>query len=227
MTRTRIETRWVGMGMGLGALGCGPGGVDSLEGFGDAGLDVGDDDEGDDDEGDDAYAGPFTLQAAALDDSDTIVLTFTHPLGSLEDVDPLDFRISFVISSQYVKYYGSGYYESTIYRDPNYWGYSYTPFRMAVFAAGDNEDQLRLEFDVPLGDESCYYIQSWGMPSPPNQRILGLFVHHRAGAIPLRDGQGTPLADFGADWVETESFSMYIPGFGMPELDPRIEIPCP
>lgn len=225
-TRTRIETRWVGMG--LGALGgCGPGGVDSLEGFGSLGDDADAEASSDVSETEGSFEGPFEIVAAELEGDTALLLTFTHPLGPVAGVEPSDFRISWVFSTHYVNYYGSGYYDGTQYFDPNSFEYSNT---LRVIALENVSDlTMRLEFEDPLISEACEYIAYWAEtpPAPPSARINGLFLHHRAGASPVANAQATPLASFGATWVDYPSVYMHAYTFGMPELDPRIEIPCP
>lgn len=223
MTSTSIDTRWVGMGIGMGTLACGPGGVDSLEGFGEGGDD-------DADESSDASEseGPFEVLAAEFEGNTAIRLTFSHPVAPVDAVEPRDFRISWVYSSRFQGYYG-GQYESTQYKDPNVFGYYYTMAFAVAALVLESDVELKLEFAYPLGPLACQYVAYWDdhPPEPPSERIVGLFLHHRAGDIPVEDVQGNPLASFGATWVDYESFGMYTSTFGMPELDPRIEIPCP
>ncbi len=228
MTNTTIETRWVGIGIGLGALGCGPGGVDSLEGFGEGGDDDADE-SSDASETEGPFEGPFEVLAAEFEGNTALRLTFSHPVAPVEAVDPRDFRISWVFSTRYQGYYG-GQYDSTQYRDPNVFGYYDYPMALRVGALVLESDvELKLEFESPLGPLACQYVGYWNEnpPYPPTERIVGLFLHHRAGDIPVQDVQGNPLASFGAAWVEYEGLTMYTSTFGMPELDPRIEIPCP
>jgi hypothetical protein len=213
--------------LGMLPSACGPDGFESLEGFGEVAEDEAEASEG---ESDDVIEGPFELLAAEFEDLDTIVLSFSHPLAAFDEVDPASFRISLGLATRYLAYYG-GFYESTRYWDPNSIGYYYqvTQFRVIGLGAGPTDEQLRIDFDDPLDDYACSLIENFESSpvEPPNEREIGLFVHHRPGVIPLRDTQGNDLPAIGPDWVEWAYDFMYFQEFGFPNLDPKIEIPCP
>lgn len=205
---------------------CAPSGFESLEGFGD----LGDDDEA---ESDDVIEGPFELESAEFEDLDTIVLSFSHPLAAFDEVDPQAFRISMGAGTRYFNpYYGNGYYEVTRYWDPNYiGGYSggSKQFQAIALRPGPTGRQLRIDFQEPLDADACMIIAEYeSMPiEPPDFLEVGLFVHHRANGIPLRDTEGTDLAAMGPDWVTSTYGFMFVEGPMFTFLDPKIEIPCP
>jgi hypothetical protein len=233
--------------LGMLPIACAPSGFESLEGFGDDGddgndnddIDDADDVDDDDDENDDPDSGtddgnpgPFELESAAFEDLDTLVLTFSNPLAAFGDVDPASFRISWGFATSYFNAYYGNYYESTRYWDPNvvggYYGYG-NPFVAVALNAGPADEQLRIEFEVPLEESACTLMKEIEAqpPEPPNSHELGLFVHHSAIGIPLRDTFGTDLPPTGAEWVEWPYTYFYVGGPLFTYLDPKIEIPCP
>lgn len=225
---TKDQTSWVPVVLLAG--GCGPAGFDNLEGFGEAGDEEGSGTSSDEaTSDDDPFEGPFELLEAERTDDDSLLLTFSHPLASLEGVDPDAFRISFGFSTRYVGYYGS-YYDNTSYRDPNYFNYYFDPFWAITLAPGPDDAQLRIDFSAPLTSEACNLIAIWEDEpiEPPNGREVGIFVHYRPSPIPVQDGQGSELAAIGPDWVDYEGNLLNLYGeFGFVDLNPRVPIPCP
>lgn len=226
--------------VGLAALtACGPAGFQTLpetgEEIGDGDGDMGDGDgdgdtfeSGTDETEGETDGGPFELLSGHFEDSDTIVLTFSNPLGSLASVEPAAFRISLGYTNPYVNPYGE-VYGGSYYWDPNYIGYSYYPgyyyFRVNALYAGPQSHQLRLAFDHLLDPTTCDLMDSVD-PQPPAE--IGLYTHYAPGGVPLRDNLGVALAPIGPEWAELAAsyqYSFYEPGF--PNLDPKIEIPCP
>lgn len=215
--------------LGMLPSACAPDGFDSLEGFGELGDDGDDGDELDD--GTDLNAGPFELESAVFEDLDTLVLSFSHPLAAFDEVDPASFRISLGFASRYFNPYYGNYNEITRYWDPNYinyYGYG-SAFDAIALSPGPASEQLRVDFASPLNEYACALISDIEADpvEPPNSREIGLFVHYRAGDIPLRDTFDTDLPATGPDWVEWPYAYSYVPGPMFTYLDPKIEIPCP
>ncbi len=174
---------------------------------------------------------PFELVSAAMNlTGEFIALRFSEPVGSLDGVDPSDFRISVARPYQLCSG-GGGCVDKTGYWDANFYvAYylDYAPygpppgsdrFEVDLLAPGNMATDVSLHFAVPLDPVFCEYFE--GYPAP-------LFVHFAPGPIPVRSADGEPLAAIGPEWVD---YVGPIPAMGVdgefPNLDPRVPIPCP
>ena len=139
-------------------------------------------------------------------------LHFSEPMVVDGSFDPNDFRLSVLNISEYEtppengvyhSNYGRGYnegYSNGTYSD---FGYSYYGTRLEFQRWQQAGTELNLYFTPELNPYACRQISNtYGHYNPPGVSYEnGLFLHYAAGAIPLRDEQGYPLANFGADWV--------------------------
>lgn len=171
----------------------------------------------------------FELVSATMTQTGELVtLRFSEPVGSLEDVDPRDFRISVALP------YGlcsdgdcvdkTGYWDANFYVDYYLTYAPYGPpasdrFEVDLLMPGDMPTDVVLHFALPLDPVLCEYFEGYDDP---------LHVHFAPGPIPLRSADGEPLAAIGPQWVD---YVGPIPFMGVdgefPNLDPRISIPCP
>jgi hypothetical protein len=173
------------------------------------------------------------LEHARFDDPSTVVLRFSEPIASIEDIDPSShFRLDTALviddleGGQLTVYYDLAHH----FPDglPGQGGDASGPwFRhgftlVAGLERGDDARELRLLLSYPLEHYVCDALaeaDALGIAS-------GLHVHYAEGSYPrVSDEAGNPLADVGAWWV-VDSFATTMPGV-FPELDPRVSIPCP
>ncbi|KIG16285.1 hypothetical protein DB30_04745 [Enhygromyxa salina] len=170
------------------------------------------------------------LVEAAFEDPSTLVLTFSEPIASVVDVDPVThFRLGSAFALEAL--------DLTVYYDlshhfgggfPGSGGDASGPWQRHGFTVvsrvehGDDPSQLRLSISYPI----IYYVcdnlalaSEMGIPA-------GIHLHYAQAGFPrVTDEAGNPLADIGAWWVAA-SFSTTQPG-EFPELDMRMPIPCP
>ncbi|WP_146157466.1 hypothetical protein [Enhygromyxa salina] len=198
----------------LPLLGCGPG-------------DIGD-------------GGPFRITSVDFDGDATITLTFSRPVANVDEIDPNDFRIS-VAQTYSVTYtdpqYGSYTYEGSFYADIGTFDYgsqySYSRFEiLSATLAADN--QIRLEGEFSFGSNVCQQLadveqqlEMYQAQYPGSKADLGMFLHYAAGDIPVLSEKDETIADIGAQWVVTQELYMSNEAYGFPNLQPKLEIPCP
>ncbi len=217
--------------LGLAALACGPGQPGALEGFGDEEGELAEGESATPTDEAETNADQLELVSASLSEPSVLVLSFSEPLAPVDDVDPADFRVSAGLSYLLGDYTNPDYASSN-YVDPNYLAYIYdsysaSSFRAVAIVNGFDANQLALAFDYPLNPSSCDHLVSWQSGAWPEEtRVAKLLPHYSPGAIPVRSEDGDELAGFGADWVEWEGTILAEPGFGFPNLDPQVEIPC-
>lgn len=168
------------------------------------------------------------LEDARFEDASTVVLTFSEPLASVDDIDPAShFRLASGFALEAL--------DQTIYYDLSH----HFPYGVPVQGGdasgtwprhgfttvtrveqGDDPAQLRLTLDYPLEHYVCDILvaaEAMGIPA-------GIHLHYAEAGFPrVTDEAGNPLAEFGAQWA-----SVFTTRDGQfPELDPRISIPCP
>ncbi len=173
---------------------------------------------------------PFELVSAAMNlTGEFIALRFSEPVGSLEGVDPSDFRISLALPVQLCG--GSGdCIDRTDYWDANFYveyHLTYDPyygpppdgdrFEVDLLAPGNMPTDVILHFAIPLDPALCEYFE--GYPD-------ALYVHFAPGPIPLRSADDEPLAAIGPQWVDFDGPAMDVYGV-FPNLDPQVLVPCP
>lgn len=169
---------------------------------------------------------PQILRAEHISDGH-LRLHFSEPLATIDPgFDPNDFRLSVVNVYLYEEYeahdgsaypnYGHGYAYEESYSHGSYvdFGYSYYGSRMQFVRWQHDGAELNLYFTPEISPYACRQITrytSYGRPNVTYEN--GLFLHYASGPIPLRDEQGYPVANIGADWV--------IGGRADPPLDTR------
>lgn len=122
---------------------------------------------------------------------------FSEAIAPRDEVDPRDFRISFLRL-----YLNQGsLYSYAYYYDPGtlYYGSPLVHSEVRI-----SEDQLEFEFSPEISSEFCREIEyeySSNYDAPGVQSEAGLFLHYAAGRIPIQDAAGNPMRNFGADWV--------------------------
>lgn len=140
--------------------------------------------------------GPPQIVRAEQLTANLLRLTFSERIAPIGDLDPNDFRISALnvyvnqasASSSYAYYYD--------------WGYQIYAQVLRFVAARAGTIQLDLEFEPAVPQYNCRMVVDGYDYSPPGvQAKHGLFLHYAAGSIPIADEGGTPLQNFGADWV--------------------------
>ncbi|KIG16778.1 hypothetical protein DB30_04122 [Enhygromyxa salina] len=184
--------------------------------------------------------GTFRITAVDFDGDATLTLTFSHPVANVDAIDPNDFRIS-VAQTYSITYtdpdYGTYTYAGTFYSDLGAFGYNYqyeyTRFEIVSATLGA-DNQIRLEGQFAFGDDVCeqlaYAQQQFEMylaQYPGSKVEIGMFLHYAAGDIPVLSERDETIANIGAQWVLTESLYMQNDVYGFPNLQPRLEIPCP
>jgi hypothetical protein len=171
---------------------------------------------------------PPVLEHAEFEDASTLLLSFSEPLASVDDVDPsTHFRLAaaFVLG------------EITVYYDLSYHFPAGGPDQAAQVDSwprhgnslisrvepGDDATQLRLTLAYPLEHYVCDELSEATALDIP----AGLHLHHAEAAWPrVTDEAGNALADNGAWWVSVPGILTTQPG-AFPELDLRLPIPCP
>ena len=144
-------------------------------------------------------------------------LHFSEPIAVPDKgFDPNDFRLSVLSKYEYEGYegpdypsypgYGYGYDygepESLAHGSYQDFGYSYYGTRLSFVRWRHASTEIDLYFTPEISPYACRQISRYGGYGPPGASYdNGLFLHYAAGAIPLRDEQGYPLSDFGAQWV--------------------------
>jgi len=152
---------------------------------------------------------PQILRAEMVSEG-VLRIHFSEPIAELDGFDPNDFRVSVLNVYRGYDYgypYPGGGGGGYAYPAPgsNDWasyadfGYDYygDPLRFADWKIHGGE--LTLMFSPPLGPDACRMISYSSYHG--SRYTSGLFLHYAAGAIPIRDESGYPLANFGADWV--------------------------
>lgn len=188
----------------------------------------------------------FELVAATIESPTTILLTFSHPVDSLEGVDADAFRISYGHSAREIV--DGNEYAWTWYVDPNIFMFDadceelygntctdFEPFVMLGVEPGPIPEQLRL-ITSALDDAACDKINyGAGFPLEPPfvYSETHLFPHYAPGETPLRSTSGLELAAIGPEWVLFEGDpnflgggSLDVDGWGFENLDPQVPIPC-
>lgn len=124
---------------------------------------------------------------------------FSEAIAPVGAFDPNDFRVS--VLSVYLSPNSADSY--AYYYD---WGYQSYGRALRFTAAVAGSIQLDLEFEPEIAQYHCRmleqaydYHQGYGPPGVQSQ--VRLFLHYAAGSIPITDEAGTPLQNFGADWV--------------------------
>ncbi|PRP90407.1 hypothetical protein ENSA7_82920 [Enhygromyxa salina] len=170
------------------------------------------------------------LEDARFEDPSTLVLSFSEPIASVADIDPVThFRLGsgFALDALGVTVYydlshhfwdgfpGSGADASGLW--PRH-GFTI----VSLVEPGDDPSQLRLTLAYPL----TYYVCDNLSLADEMEIPAGIHLHYAEAGFPrVTDEAGNPLADIGAWWVSA-SFSTTQPG-AFPELDARMPIPCP
>lgn len=144
-------------------------------------------------------------------------LHFSEPIAAPDKgFDPNDFRLSVLNKYEYEGYgapddpsypgypgYGYAYEDAEPSAHGSYqdFGYSYYGTRLSFVRWRHASAELDLYFTPEISPYACRQIGRYGYGPPGAHYDNGLFLHYAAGAIPLRDEQGYPLSDFGAQWV--------------------------
>ena len=229
----RSRGTWVdGAALGLFVVaGCtGPGiGLDD-EGETTTGDGDGDGDTTGDGDGDNGV--PLELTLAKFNATGQfLLLRFSEPMAPVDAVDPSDFRVSFARTQSYSGYYGE--YNWSFYADPgiyySYNYYDYTPLVVTKVSAGNKATDIVLRFENALDPQVCAWLAQLEQDfenNPSLQAEVALFPHYSPGAVPVESLDGEALAPIGPDWVEYDSSFMNVEGYGWPNLDPQVEIPC-
>ncbi len=174
----------------------------------------------------DTSGGDFQLIEAAVEAQTTLILTFNEAVGPVDGVDPSDFRISMALTSSY-SYMGMQY-DYSYYADPNTFFDEYAmPIGMMAIANGPNPDQISLTLAPGFNVDACAQLAGLLAEAPPEYMADGhFFPHYAPGDIPLTSEGGVELAAIGPDWVlEIENYAN-ADGYGWPNLDPQVPIPC-
>ena len=139
--------------------------------------------------------GPPQIVRAELLSANLLRIHFSERIAPVGDFDPNDFRVSAL--NVYVNQAAASSY--AYYYD---WGYQLYGQALRFVAARAGTIQLDLEFEPAVPQYNCRMIAEAYDYSPPGvQAKNGLFLHYAAGSIPIRDEAGTPLQNFGAEWV--------------------------
>ncbi|NVB41726.1 hypothetical protein G6O69_28085 [Pseudenhygromyxa sp. WMMC2535] len=179
-----------------------------------------------------AEATPPTLEDAYFEDTSTLLLRFSEPIGPVADVDPAShFRLGAGLVVDYQGETLSVYYDVSHHfpeglpaqdalisqRLPRH-----VDTTVAAIERGEGEDELRLILSYPVEADLCAGLAEAAALDIP----AAIHLHYSEGQSPrVVDLAGNALADIGAWWV-TDDFAAARPGV-FPELDPRIDIPCP
>jgi hypothetical protein len=160
-----------------------------------------------------------------------LLLRFSEPMAPVDAVDPSDFRVSFARTVNYSGYYGeyswSFYVDPGVYYDYNY--YQYTPLVVTKVSAGSKETDIVLRFETPVDPQVCDWLaqlEDIYENDPSQEGKVAIFPHYSPGAVPVESVDGEVLSAIGPDWVEYESSFLNVEGFGWPNLDPQVAIPC-
>jgi hypothetical protein len=136
---------------------------------------------------------PAVVRAELIGNS-RIRIHFSEPIVAAEGFDPADFRLSYLrvyLNQQPI-------YSVAYYYDPSYVNYGVP----AVLGnAQARADRLDIDFSPELAPWFCRQLEYYQYDRPGMNTEAGLFLHYAAGSIPIRDEEGNPLANFGADWV--------------------------
>jgi hypothetical protein len=195
---------------GLCSLACEPGPASSDEGGGseDGGTECA--------AGGSSVAGPPTLVAAKLDEETVIRLTFSEPLGSLDEVDPAAFRISWAIaydygpSDQYTSYFDP---MDILCLSSDFCTYDYVDV-IDVACAPDDPAALLLSVDV-FHPYICQFLID-----PQGSSML--LAHFDADLTTVADREGEPLASISPEFVTVDSSYLEVDG-----LFPNYPMPIP
>lgn len=173
------------------------------------------------------------LVDAHFEDPTTVVLRFSEPIASVEDVDPSShFRLETALVIDDLQGGLLTVYYDLAHHFPDglpgqgsdalgpWFRHAFT--LVAGLERGDDPHELRLLLSYPLEHYVCDALAEAAALDIPS----GLHVHYAESSFPrVTDEAGNPLADIGAWWV-IDSFATTRPGV-FPELDPRVSIPCP
>ena len=148
--------------------------------------------------------GPPQVVRAELAGGATLRIYFSEPVAAVEGFDPADFRISALFLSGIYGYTRTGAYSTQYadYYDPGemYYGAPIRPVTAQL--SGDRAD---ISFSPEIAAGFCDALaMSYGdsyRDASQGSAGSGLFLHYAAGQIPIRDADGNPLENFGADWV--------------------------
>ncbi|MCA9701380.1 MAG: hypothetical protein KC431_27915 [Myxococcales bacterium] len=174
------------------------------------------------------------LLAAHFSDPGTLVLQFSEPLGPIAGIDPAaHFRLSASFVVEDVAGLVTVYYDVAYHFPFGLPGQGALPpaepltprhggTLVSSISHGDGEDELRLTLSYPIEDVLCQALSEAAALDIP----AAIHLHYDPGAAPrIVDRAGNGLADIAGWWV-SDHFAVAEIG-AWPELDPRIEIPCP
>jgi hypothetical protein len=171
---------------------------------------------------------PPVLEHAEFEDESTLLLSFSEPLASVDEVDP---STHFRLASAFVLG------DITVYYDLSYHFIGGGPDQaaqvdgwprhgnaaIARVERGDDPSTLRLTLAYPLEHYVCDELDEAAALDIPG----GIHLHYAEAAYPrVTDEAGNPLANNGAWWLSVPGISTTRPG-AFPELEPRLPIACP
>ena len=177
----------------------------------------------------------FRITGVSFDGASTITLTFSQPVANAGEIDPNDFRISVGLTYRtiYAGPDGNVTGERARYADLGYYVGNTTRLGWASFSSGA-DDQLTLQAELAFAtvcDDIADYVATREMYQTDYydpMLEMGMFVHYAAGDIPIRSDEGETLTDIGPDWVlSDEGYMLVFDALGFPNLNPKLEIPCP
>jgi hypothetical protein len=179
---------------------------------------------------------PPVILGARFIARDRVQLTFSEPLGSVEGVNPRQFRLSRAYSSLDSGYrnYASGYYYdiagTDVYEQP------LVVVELELYA--EQPEVLALSLNRPVPVEICDELAqrkadiAVAASDPANTRRgqIGLFLHYTSrGSVGVRDKVNNPLGDIGADWALNfgSRHKQVYGGEPVTRLDLLPELACP
>lgn len=182
------------------------------------------------DPGDDEDHKPVLLDAELLS-ATVLELRFSKPMGPVNDVEPLDFRVS-VATSQV----SSPYYDCRILTNYQDLGtYASRGTVTSLWNVTGDPELIRLSLSLPVTPAHCNTIDN----AKANGNQAGIFVHYAHGdGASVQDQDGNDLEDIAAPWVlASADYDACDIGGGyysatcrmngsFPEMDSWLPIPC-
>ncbi len=185
------------------------------------------------DPGDGASQAPVLLDAEAIS-ATVLQLRFSKPIAPLNDVEPLDFRMSLTTTRTSSAYYGCSVL--TTYQDL---GRNSPASVSSVWNVPSDLELVRLSISQPITPAHCTTIDN----AEANGNEGGLFIHYAAGdGASVQDTDGNALADIAGPWAEFNPGGYYYDApdefnfcYGatctaqglFPNMDAYLPIPCP
>jgi hypothetical protein len=182
------------------------------------------------DPGDGESQKPVLLDAELLS-ATVLELRFSKSMAPVNDVEPLDFRVSVGTSQVSSYYYGCSVL--TTYQDLGSYGARATV--TSLWNVTEEPEVLRLSLSLPVTPAHCNTIDN----AKANGNEGGIFVHYARGdGASVQDQDGNRLEDIAQPWVLASADYGYCDIGGgyysttcrmmgsFPEMDSWLPIPC-